>query len=396
MLVEAITLLLLLAIVLELGWIILKDEKIRALSQEKLIAAQEALTKAQERWIEITQKLADALPTTLNANALTPSNDRTPSVQSDDYVAELLATLEALSTSISGLRTPVTLESDELNERIATFTERFEQAVSKLYKSVGEAVAQLIKERQNFHDALAGQSKAQQDELRTLTKALMEALKHAPRAVSEEPSSRALVRASASDLTAEEEAALATLSLRASPPPPEIAPRAIEAAALPQALEDRAPVVSADSSSSPVGTTARVSSSAQTAPLSTLPAESAQGSSEFAKLRGWVVDNLEQIMNRSLNQWSKPEELLRNAPAEIRYTAYMLDPDSKLVLVGCEDSSQRVALALPGGYMDTRYYDWFSLPKGIGARVAQTVIPAIVEANDTGFRVLQRGMITQD
>jgi hypothetical protein len=118
MLVEAITLLLLLAIVLELGWIILKDEKIRALSQEKLIAAQEALTKAQERWIEITQKLADALPTTLNANALTPSNDRTPPVQSDDYVAELLATLEALSTSISGLRTPVTLESDELHREV--------------------------------------------------------------------------------------------------------------------------------------------------------------------------------------------------------------------------------------------------------------------------------------
>jgi hypothetical protein len=125
------------------------------------------------------------------------------------------------------------------------------------------------------------------------------------------------------------------------------------------------------------------------------PAKTKQSSETIELLRNWVVSSLDQIMKRSLNQWSKPEELLRDAPVDLRYTARLLDPGGKLVLICATDSSQCLALVLPGGYVDTWYYDWFT-PKGIGRRIERTQIPALVDASATGYQVLQPGVVEQE
>jgi hypothetical protein len=117
----------------------------------------------------------------------------------------------------------------------------------------------------------------------------------------------------------------------------------------------------------------------------------------FKPLQQWIESHLEQITNRSLNQWSKPEDLLRDAPANLNYTAKLLDPEAKLVIIGLEGDPRFLALALPGGNIDKRYVEWFSTPPGgVGGRVERTISPALLEAGTAGYRVVRRGVVIQD
>ena len=116
----------------------------------------------------------------------------------------------------------------------------------------------------------------------------------------------------------------------------------------------------------------------------------------FHKLHMWILSNIQQIMNRSLDQWTKPEELVQDLPSSLRYTAQIIDPDSKLLLLGVQDHPEYLALVLPGGYIGSRFYDWFSIPKGTNERIERTIFPAIVQQDKDTFRVSRRGSLAQD
>jgi hypothetical protein len=120
------------------------------------------------------------------------------------------------------------------------------------------------------------------------------------------------------------------------------------------------------------------------------------GDERFRKLKEWVAGRLPEIMSRSLNQWSSADELLPPAPRELSPTSRLLDPGSKLILIGAEGQSIFVAVVLPGGYIGSTFYDWFTIPKGTNVRIERTVAPAVVEAGEAGFIVLERGEVAQD
>ncbi|MGB7925482.1 MAG: hypothetical protein WCF57_19745 [Pyrinomonadaceae bacterium] len=388
---EIVTLIFLLVIVLELGWIIYRGVRVPVRSQDDLTAAKDALIKARELWKEDLRELALELSRIRrDFEALPPANFKPASSLPEGYTAELLATLEALSSSITGLRQSAAPSYDELGERLATYVERFQTSAGKLYKSVGEAVSQLIEERQQFVTVLKSQSKVQQEDIRSLTKALLDALQQATRAMPEGPSFPAPARS----LASAQPVAEATSPTSPSPPAsavPVVTPLKTADAA-PQAMGattvEPPPVSGTGGTDEPTPDTAQ---QAVTSAQSLIAPR--RSSAEFAPLHNWVTSNLDKIMSRSLNRWSKPEDLLCDAPADLRYTARILDPDSKLVLIGTNDDSQYLALALPGSRIDANYYEWFSLPNGPRMLVGRTRIPAFVDANTTGYQVLERGVI---
>jgi len=113
-----------------------------------------------------------------------------------------------------------------------------------------------------------------------------------------------------------------------------------------------------------------------------------QSGQRFRNLRQWVATNLQDIMSRSLNRWSTPAELIVDAPGDLAHTTKLLDPDSKLVLIGTLGHTQYLAVALPGGYIGSTFYDWFTIPKGTNVRVERTLIPALVEVEPPGITCL--------
>src|SRR6266700_1094485 len=100
---EMLTLLLLLAIALELAWLIFKGVNSSSQAQQNVSAAIDALTKAQAHWIEVLQNLAEK-SAVIKTRESSQTSDKTELGQSEIYLAELLKALEALSDSSSKLQ----------------------------------------------------------------------------------------------------------------------------------------------------------------------------------------------------------------------------------------------------------------------------------------------------
>lgn len=366
------TILLLLVIAAELGWVIFREAKSLALSRARLKAAQRALTKERQRRNETTQQLAAPL----SEDATTLANLKDAAGQRDQYSVELLSRLEALTRSVNDIqRLLANRPDDDLGEHVTNINARLDRVAADVKASLSDAAGRLVGEQQQLLETISGLSGAERNEIRTLAKILTETFQKGVRVmqVQSRPGS-------------------------ATQTPPAVAPTTQTQATT------AAPRPAADAQTNAGPARAAVTEEKGMGALTSRPTEpphahapqADEGSATFESLHIWVANNLDQIMKRSLNQWSKPEELLRDAPDGLQYTARLLDADSKLVLVGTEAASHHLALALPGGYIDTRYYEWFSLPKGIGARVARTVEPALVEVDNARVRVLKRGVITQD
>ncbi|HKS28142.1 MAG TPA: hypothetical protein VJS44_09995 [Pyrinomonadaceae bacterium] len=374
--VEGAGLLLLLVIAVELGWIIFKGAQSSKQSQEKLTAMEKVLVELHGPLLKLADKPvepATPAPAPLALPKPSASSSTNASEPLTDYGPELVAVLRSLSISITSLcsieqnQPPV----DALS-RLEQFGVIFEDASRKLFNSVARSLKDLIDERQQLLDMLASQRTLQQKTTDSLVTVIEEAMR---RGRSGEPVSRLSLATDAPSRIEEL-------------PQPEVVPPAAEAT---RESERKEAVLELPT----VGGQEMV-------PDDSLPALQPPDSSvvpvqtdSFVSLKNWVVSNLEQIMNRSLTQWSKPEELLQGAPPELHYTALVLDPDCKLVLVGVEDASQHLAFLLPGGHLSASYNDWFTDPKGTGFRVQRTVTPAVLNAFETGYSVLQRGTITQ-
>lgn len=359
MILGTLTLLFLVIIALELGWLIRHTLKSKPPTQETFNDALDRLIKSQESRTPITEELAEKLASRPEGGHSLQSSDTKELHEIQVKTAQLLTVLQAVSVSLSKAQNVQTSSSAELSERI---TDVVAQISSKMEKSLAQVMTELRTDREQSLRNLKSQSDSQRDELKALSNLLLEALTEA-RCPSKPVESRQ---------TQPDEPSLPVSRSFKSITPPAI---------------------------TPISGNNNVAPSKPSTPSTEPPAvtgDSASSSLEFETFQNWVNANLAQIMNRSLNQWNKPEELFRGAPCKQGYTARLLDPDSKLVLAGVNNTSPYLVIALPGGYIDPRYYEWFNLPKGIGARVERTTTAAIVETTDLGFRVIQRGLLTQD
>lgn len=362
MILDVLTLLFLVTIALELGWIIRNTHlKSKTQSKSSMSDVMERVITAQESLTSITQDLTAKLPGPGEGGSSSRTSDTKELQQIQVKTAQLLGVLQEVSVSVSKAQSVQSSSSAELSDRITTV---LDQTCSRMDKSLTQVMTQLRNDREQFLKVLKSQSDSQSADSQALNSLLLDVLTEV----------RSPAKGTQSRQTLPDEPSLPVARSLKSVTPLAITP-----------LSANNHVAPATKASTPSST-----------PPPAVTGSSASDSPEFEAFQNWVYANLSQIMNRSLNQWNKPEELFRGAPCKNGYTARLIDPDSKLVLAGVNDTSQYLVIALPGGYIDPRYYEWFNLPKGIGARVERTTTPAIVETTDLGFRVLQRGLITQD
>jgi hypothetical protein len=375
---EIVILVLLALIGSEVGWLIFHVLGELRKSQETLAAIDKVLAQSTSEWLEFRKKITHVLTSgQVGIGQLQSQSFRSVTAVNEDSASNLLRSLNDLSLSISKLREgAVTATSDDLSRRLAEFAEIFENSVRQLQKAGRIAVEDLREESQQFLKTSSNQSRALQDEIRNLTDALIAVRRQGLHASSSTPSQHVVPARPQPQ---------AERVLPTSRTPGEVVSSAL------QPTTGDGPTSAADRVSIPKPPPELLKETSQPSRTRSAPI-----SQEFARLKNWVTDNLEQIMNRSLNQWSKPEELLRDAPAGLRFTVRLLDLESKLMLVGVLGASQYLVLALPGGHLGDSYTGWFSTPKGVNRPIERTRTPAVVDTSENGYQVLERGVIQQE
>lgn len=351
--------------------------------------------RAQEEWADSLTRLISDTSALLQAPART--KELTATGQPEEAHKALLTAAQALSASASTLKSGRPAAPEDAAGRLDAVAERFDRAIQALGKTVQAGFEVMAKDRRVLSEELAARSREQQEELRSALAQLQVTLRQAaeaqPRVV--QPAVTAAPVEPAAVVSSTTQAAPVAPAVPVTPAAP-AAPVAPVTPVEPAANDGQA----AESPAPPAARESAAPAAAERAPRTAAAETSASPEPEdtnFEPLRRWVVSNLEQIMNRSLNQWSKPEDLLGDSPPGLSYTAKLLDPEAKLVLVGLDGDKRYLVLALPGGKIDKMNVEWFSTSQGgVGGRVERTVSPALLEAGTTGYRVVRRGVVKPD
>jgi hypothetical protein len=351
---EVLLLILLFAIAAELGFIIFKARKNLDQAQNQLLKTQDQLMEAQQEWIQAFSILLTSLPSGPIEGTGSQWTAATEALQlQDKTLGSLNTVLQELSISLQRMPATNKPDSDPANTRIDQTVEQLNDAVRKLFNTCATFTQGLVKDRQLLSHELLDHFKYQREEWSSLINSLQLSLNQTQRPALTSSSSTVPAR----ETLQPEYASNSTFQ-------PELDSRRAQ---------------SSDDSIRPEPR--RLTN---------------KGDEKFKKLREWVTSNLQNIMSRSLNQWNAPEELLLDAPPNLDRTAKLLDPDSKLILIGTEGHSQYLAVALPGGYIGSSFYDWFIIPKGTNVRVEKTLTPALVEVGASGYYLLEHGSVAQD
>ncbi|HEX8072861.1 MAG TPA: hypothetical protein VF546_23145 [Pyrinomonadaceae bacterium] len=354
--VSVVILLLLLVVAGELAFVIYWGWRRLARWPDQLHQAlAPALALAQKQWADDFKQLADKLAAGRAADTKPPPLPAAGAAQGEAY-DKLLTAAQKLSASAEQLRPAPAAPSEDADARVRVLAERFDAIAQQWNTVLRNGFNQMAKERSQLLTDLMAKASEHQVQVLDALRRLEAALRELPQLMPQPPRT---VKPAA------EPAPAAPVAERAALAPPEPMPPAPDGDAPPP----------------------------QDARAEAAPAITPAAGASFEPLQDWVTTHLDQIMNRSLNQWSEPEDLLRDAPAELGYTAKLHDADAKLVLIGLKGETQYLALALPGGQLDSTYTDWFSTPAAGGGRVARTVSPAHLAAGATGYRVLRRGVI---
>jgi len=326
---------LLFAIVVEVGWVIFRIERELRKTHEKLAATQAELHEKKGEF-SASKAVIESLQV--------PHDNQFGRADGANAVApdpELRQTLERLSTAISQLPMNDAPRGDSIAAQFHDASTRFQKATEEMAAVCGQLMEQLAHDRTEMSDRLSELVNRQTHSLDQLRDVL-------------DARRPANARERATDVhMLEPDRAL------------QLPESSVTVMDEPQVTVDTVPHV-------------------------------ANKDDRFWKLREWVINKLPDIASRSLNQWRTTEELVGDVPRNLNSTSRLLDPASKLIVIGIEGQTVLLAIALPGGYIGSTFYEWFTIPKGTNVRVERTVTPATVEAGPGGFRVIERGVVAQD
>jgi hypothetical protein len=124
------------------------------------------------------------------------------------------------------------------------------------------------------------------------------------------------------------------------------------------------------------------------------PGASRDPSTRFDDLTNWLRSNLQAFLKKIVINRYHIDALLNEIPRQLLATIEFLD--GRVLLLGTENCNKYLAIAIPGSYIGTRYFGWFSMTKGTNERIEGTVDPAIVEKAGEKFEVVQQGKVSQN
>jgi hypothetical protein len=353
--ISIISVVLLLVIAAELASIIYKVQKNLSQAEGHLTSAQDRLIKAQEQWTQICGGFISNLCGPSGADA---GESRIALHNNQNQTLERLnQTLSTLSSTLPQIIATNKQGTDSVDSRVAETVEALHEEVGKLFNVCANFVQDFAKERKQLFQELEEHVGSHRAQLRALANSLAASIDQTKqRAVTSLPSDGVALEVVQSNDLYEP-----ALQNPPEEPTSQLTPNDVSKFRSARELD------AAD-----------------------------EDDQRFRNLRQWVTENLDHIMRRSLARWSMPGELTFDAPRELSLKTTLLDPDSKMMLLGTAGHQHYLAVALPGGYIGSTFFDWFTIPKGTNVRVERTVTPALVAAGSSGYVVVERGVVAQD